>query len=382
MIIRKESKCRETGEIKVHYTTDSDKTKVVYRNGKPIEVEMSPEEMAHNDHGVLGNPDKKEEKEKEELLDIEQSEWEQMKSINNEGYDPFNKISLKIEKLKNQLKQAKLDQKEMQLVKREAEVVKKEKQTKNLDKVLQQDRKKLKDKHSYYTDDTPGQEKTKELETDVVNKIKDLVGEEESKEETFEYKESVMDKIERYTQLNETVYGKKTKKKGDILSLLEDKLNEAEDDEEEKDEGDEEEGGDEEGSMEDELGLGDEEEGGDEEGGDEEDGEGEQEEPEEEPIPNEVEQIVNREEFNLGSENTYDFYDFLINRIVSSNAKRALNVVYNDIPEDKRKIMPAQSIYDKIVKKLSALDKAESERLDTDEMGDEGGGGEDEGLEI
>jgi hypothetical protein len=82
--------------------------------------------------------------------------------------------------------------------------------------------------------------------------------------------------------------------------------------------------------------------------------------------PNEIELTVEREEFNVDTNNAYSFYDFIVDRVLTDNAKDALNVEYSNIPEAKRKVMPARIFYDAVIKRLNIDNKAEKKRLEAE----------------
>jgi hypothetical protein len=399
MIIKQESKCKESGEVKTSYTTDKPGYKVVIRGGEPVEEKMSEKERTNRDHGAntdghgaVGSSVKQKGQTRKNV----EGAKKYREKMEEGSVNPIKKAAKKVEVLKNKLKKAKLDHLEASLVKRAEEIVKKEKDLKQVEKFLMQDRKKLKDKHSYYVDDESIDKKSEEMKKDIVDKIEDIVGSDSQKKETVEEgKKDITTKLNKIADLDKMMYGdkKRSYNKGDvkdIISKLGSKIEEAEDDEEEPEEeptappSDEEttdapESGEEspEGAPDQEPETDETEElGGEEEPDETEGGEDlEAEEPEEDALPNEVKYVVDREEFNVDSNNSYDFYDFIIDKLFSANAIKALNVEYNRLPEDKRKIIPANELFNKVTKRLDLMDKAEKERLETEL---EVGSGEDE----
>lgn len=379
--------------MKTEFTTDKPGHKIQIVDGKPTEVKMDNEEKRDRFEGqrkengnvpnqtgrtqTNNNMAAKYRKKKEAKKEKPASPEVLKSSVSEAVTDDIKKAQKRVEILSNKLKKAKLDQKELTLVQREAEVVKKEKTYKKVEQFMNNDKKKLIDKHSYFTTDNEKDGKTKKLSDKLQKTIDSTIGKQE-------VKESALDKAVRICELAN--FGKT--KKGDVLTRLNARLNEAPQDEEDPladlggDAGAEGEdplaGGEGEGGGEDPLAGGgeggdtgeegaDSAEGADGEAKDLEDIEDLEDVPEDEKTePNEIELTVEREEFNVDTNNAYSFYDFIVDRVLTDNAKDALNVEYSNIPEVKRKVMPARIFYDAVIKRLNIDNKAEKKRLEAE----------------
>jgi len=99
--------------------------------------------------------------------------------------------------------------------------------------------------------------------------------------------------------------------------------------------------------------------------------------------PNQLSAIVQGSNYDLKANNVYDFYDLIIDKLADDTAKKALNIEYQKIPENQRKVRPAEQLYNTVVKRLDTTNKAEADREAEAIGGGEGedlggGGGEDE----
>jgi hypothetical protein len=395
MIIKKESVCKKTGETKVHFTTDKEGFKIVIQKGQPVEVKMDPGERSNRDHGAetvgqgaVGSSNGQ--KNQSRLNKEAETEYKEKKQgevkvkISMGESNDISRKKKKVEDLSLRLKKAKLDYGSAMLDKKVADFEKKEKFYKKAEQLVKNDIKKIKDNNIFFVRGTNVNQPEK-LENDIIDKIHQVVGEpqvEEVEEEKEQVTEAKLDsKLDKVNELDKLMYNGKNKSyvKGDVLSKITKKLEEAEDEEEEKDpkseeeeETDDEKGGDD-------LGLDDEgEEGDDELGLDDEE---EEEEPNPDALPaqeNEIDRVTKANEYNVDENNVYEYYDYIIDRLTDQTAIDAMNAEYKAIPQEKRKVVAARELYDRVIKRLNMMSKAEADKLNAELSGE---GAEEEGGE-
>jgi hypothetical protein len=89
-------------------------------------------------------------------------------------------------------------------------------------------------------------------------------------------------------------------------------------------------------------------------------------------LPIELEQITAKGKYELESNNTFDFYEFLINNMVDEESIGAINSAYEAINQKRRKIIPAKFLYDKAIHAIKK--KREQDKMAENPMGAMGGG--------
>jgi hypothetical protein len=389
MVVKKESVCKKTGEKKTHFTTDKEGYKIVMQQGNPVETKMTTQERSNRDHGssTVGHGSEGSSNRQKGITrtnkEAETEYKEKLKKV-SESND-IQKKQKKVEDLSMKLKKAKLDYGTAMLDKKVAEFDKMERVYKKASDFMKGDIKKVKDNNLFFVRGTKANNPEK-LEKDIVGKIQQVVGEPQVKEEETDKEEvteakSVDARLDKVKELDKLMYNGKDKSyvKGDVLSKLNKKLEEAEDEEEEDadDIGAEEEPEEGDEDLGDELG----DDLGDEEGEEEEDAEAE-EEPNEDEIPaqdNEIQRVTKANEFNVDENNVYEYYDYILDRLIDPTAVEAMNAEYDSIPKEKRKIMPARELYDRVTKRLNMMNKTEADSLNAELSG--AGGEEEEGGE-
>jgi len=80
------------------------------------------------------------------------------------------------------------------------------------------------------------------------------------------------------------------------------------------------------------------------------------EEPEE---PIQLEDVVKIEEYDLETNNAFDFYDYINAILTDEESIAALNIAYEKIPEEKRKLTPALFVYNDAIETVK--DKREDQ---------------------
>ena len=103
--------------------------------------------------------------------------------------------------------------------------------------------------------------------------------------------------------------------------------------------------------------------------------------PEEDDLPIEFEdktkQIEDAEDYDLSSNNSYDYYDRIRGILNDEESIKALNQEYETIPMGRRKITPAKYLFDKVINNIKEKRKRSAP---DDMMGGMGGMGADMGM--
>jgi hypothetical protein len=389
MVIKKESVCKKTGEKKIHYESDKEGYKVLKKKGVPIEVKMTPEERRNRDHGsetngkgAVGSSNKQSgitRVNKEAETVYKQKQTSQLGESKNE----LQIKQKKVEDLALRLKKAKVDFNFAVLDKKINDFEQKEKFYKKAAEMFKNDIKKVKDNNLFFVRGEKVNNPQK-MEGDIIDRIQQTIGEpqvkenDELKKEQVSESKNIVAKLDKVKELDSLVYNGKNKSyiKGDVLSKISKRLEEADDEDVDTEEGDDKDK--EEDAELDKLDDGD-------EGGDEEDVDAEEEEeenPDEIPVQdNEIQRITKANEYNVDHNNVYEFYDFILGRLSDPTAIEAMNAEYNDIPKEKRKVTSARELFDRVAKRLNMMNKSEADSLNA-ELSGEGGDEGDEGEEL
>ena len=301
MIHKEQIKNKETGELETKYTTDREDCKIVIVDGSPVEQKMDIEERRNRRDGQSRGKFKQ-------------------KGVS--------KLQKKNERLRDERnKEMKKDIEE-----RLGEFV---------DKIISID---IENKLSY----------TKP--TNILESINMFLEKNDPKNEEDEEEEDI-DNIEIKSMKDLSDKEKK------LAREISDKLLSNKDKGEEEGEEDPEKGGEEEKGEEEEgeeEGEEDPEKGGEEEEGEEDPEEGEKEEGEkaktsddESPVDplegdNDIAKYTKEMEFNIDANNAYDYYEFLLKKFIEESDVSLINSSYMAFPEEKRKLVPAKELLDKI----------------------------------
>jgi hypothetical protein len=384
MIIKKESVCKKTGDIKTHFTTDKKGWKVVMREGEPQEVKMKTDERINRDHGAktdgkgaVGSSNKQRgitriNKEAETLYNSKKENVPVKEPFAEQAPAPISRMAKKVEILSNKLKKAKLDYMAAMLDKKSSEIAEKEKYYKEAEKYMIMDRKKLKDKNNFFVQDQEEHKENIKKDVDAVEKVELPKNETGEMKPVKEAKKDILSRIKRVLgEADEEEKDKEDDKKEDEGGL--DLLSDIESSKKSDEEGDKEDAGEDESADE------------DEDKKDEEDTEDEEKEDEKIIAPdNEIKRFIIANKFDVDANNAYDFYDFISDKLTDQIAIKALNTEYEAIPENRRKVTSARELFDRVSKKAELMNKKEADNLNKElspEGGGEEGGGEEGGGE-
>jgi hypothetical protein len=407
MIIKKISVSKTTGEETVHFTTDKKGFKVVIKDGSPTEVKMDHDEVSNRDHGAntegigkigssnkqsgIGRINKEFETKYKEKKQDDNIEYKMSKI--DETSNSFQSQMKKVDELTSKLKKAKLDLNSAILNKKMKDFDKKETSYKKAVEYVNKDKSKLKANNMFFLKTEETSSSPIPANTDILDKLK-KVESTDSKLKKVEESITFESKMKKIIELDKMVYGDKKRAyvKGDVLERINKKLKEADvkpPEEDKKPSPDDEPAPTDEPTPDaptdeptpdsnvdeptpdapsdeptDELAP--------------EDGDAAEEDSADDvpAEPNEVERIVTVNQYNIDSNNVYDFYDFIIDKLVDKTSIEALNAEYSSISKEKRKITSASQLYNRVSKRVAKMNKTENNRLN-DELG--GASGEDGG---
>jgi len=377
MIIKKYELNKDTGKRKEVFTTDKPGYKIVVDKitGVPSEVKMDTEEKKNRNHGTftggkgaVGSRNAQKGKSKINISQ-EKARRERMDSL-EERRNPITAKRKNVEKLQDRLRVAQIEVKEAELEDRENKIKRQEAKVGKMKKFYDDDIEGLKRKNDYLL---------KDEDKDVVEKIDDIVDDEEvSKTEIKE--SSFMDKLNKVAKLSSMLGIDRCK--GDILSKINKKIEEANNDKKEENPDDVVSTKDQATTSEepstDDIGVVDgsdadtppdeeptdstdpaDEEPTDEEGNINDEG------IDEEPmVHNEIRDKIDTEEYNVDENNAYEFYDYIIDRLNEPNSIKALNTEYSGLPKERRKVTPARVIYDRTLKRLDVMNTEDQNAVD------------------
>jgi hypothetical protein len=370
MIIKKRVRDKVTGKISVTFTTNKEGYKILFdEKGVAKEVKMTSDERMNRDHGyntdgkgAVGSKNKQIGRTKINMKFIKQQR-DELESVMESSDKDIQKLSDRIEKLTLELRKNKVTKKEIELKNLERELMKKQLLYKSAEQYISKDKENLKAKNCFYVQDKPNEK--------VIASIDAIV--DEIDQRTINEEKDILSKIDRILTINEKRAVKEADVENPKVDDLKDPL-ETDGDAPEVMSADEEDPT----APTDEDPLASDLEA----------------DPTDEETPedlnadedayvqkNEVENLVTINNYDTSANNVYDFYDSIFPKLIDPTSKKAFNAEYSTIPQDKLKVTPSDEFYKRVVSRLSKLNKAEDDKINSlssadSEATDDSGDGE------